>query len=237
MAASWRKAYSGAERVLALDSQGKVVRDSGVIEGLNPGGGDFGPDGRYYVGLRSSRTIMAFATGLDQAGENVVPPGIVPFPRGFAFGRDGKLFLASGIGPNGQGDNTVVVIGPDGRIVPSWRVDDPEISPLDLAIAPNDNVLVTSEWPFGAEDAITAVREYDAADGHLVRVLSPGGKAAFRKPRGLRFGPNGHLYGVARDEVVAFDFEAGECLGTAVRLSRLNGQALTLFPSESTISA
>jgi hypothetical protein len=33
----------------------------------------------------------------------------VPFPRGFAFGHDSKLFLASGIGPNGEGDDTIVV--------------------------------------------------------------------------------------------------------------------------------
>src|SRR5580658_9906509 len=44
---------SGADRVLAISSQGHVVRDTGRIEGLNPGGGVFGPDGRYFVGLRS----------------------------------------------------------------------------------------------------------------------------------------------------------------------------------------
>jgi hypothetical protein len=48
---------SGADRVVALDRDGKVVRDTGPIRGLNPGGGNFGPDGRYYVGLRSARSI------------------------------------------------------------------------------------------------------------------------------------------------------------------------------------
>jgi len=43
--------------VLALDQAGKVVRDTGVIAGLNPGGVTFGPDGRYYVGLRDARTV------------------------------------------------------------------------------------------------------------------------------------------------------------------------------------
>jgi hypothetical protein len=38
---------SGADRVLALDRNGKVVRDTGPIEGLDPGGGNFGRDGRY----------------------------------------------------------------------------------------------------------------------------------------------------------------------------------------------
>jgi hypothetical protein len=88
---------SGADRVLAISSQGRVVRDTGWIEGLNPGGGTFGPDGRYYVGLRGKRTIIALSTSLDAAMEYLLPQRVVPFPRGFAFGRDGRLLLASGI--------------------------------------------------------------------------------------------------------------------------------------------
>jgi DNA-binding beta-propeller fold protein YncE len=221
---------SGANRVLALDSHGRVVRESGPIEGLNPGGGNFGPDGRYYVGVRSARTIMAFSIRLGPTGENVLPPGIVPFPRGFAFGHDGRLFLASGTGPNGEGDDTIVGFAPGGPIQASRLVKDSELSPLDLAIAPNGNIVVSSEYPFGTSDAVTTVREYDALDGRLVRVFSPGGLAEFRKPRGLRFAPNGNLYCVAQDEVIAFDFASGECLGVMVRLPRLNGQALAFFP-------
>jgi hypothetical protein len=33
-----------------------------------------------------------------------------------------------------------------------------------------------------------------------------------------------------RDEVVAFDFTKGACLGTTVQFRRLNGQALAFFP-------
>jgi hypothetical protein len=126
---------SGTNRVLALDSRGKVVRDSGPIEALNAGGGVFGPDHRYHVGLRSARTIMAFPSGLDAPGEHVLTPGIVPFPRGFGFGRDGRLFLASGIGPNGDGDDTIVVFTPGKRTSPSVLVADRELSPLDLLIS------------------------------------------------------------------------------------------------------
>jgi hypothetical protein len=221
---------SGADRVLAISSQGLIVRDTGRIEGLNPGGGIFGPDGRYFVGLRSARTIIALSTSLDAAIEYFLPPGIVPFPRGFAFSHDGRLFLASGIGPDRQGDNIVLAFSPGTTMRPSWLVTDPELSPLDLAIAPNGNIVASSEHPFGAADAVTSVREYDAMDGHLVRVFSPGGKAEFRKPRGLRFAPNGHFYCVARDEVVAFEFASGECLGVVARLPGLNGQALAFFP-------
>ena len=220
---------SGADRVLAISSHGRIVRDTGRIEGLNPGGGNFGPDGRYFVGLRSERTIVALSTSFDAALEHVLPARVVPFPRGFAFGQDGRLFLASGIGPNGQGDNTILAFTPATPIKPSRLVADPELSPLDLAIAPNGNIVVSSERPFGAADAVTSVREYDPKDGDLVRVFSPKGKAEFRKPRGLRFAPNGVLYCVARDEVVGFDFASGECLGAIARLPRLNGQALECF--------
>ena len=77
---------------------------------------------------------------------------------------------------------------------------------------------------------MTTVREYDPLDGRLVRAFSPNGLAQFRKPRGLRFAANGNLCCVARDEVVAFDFASGECLGPIVQLPRLNGQAVTFFP-------
>jgi DNA-binding beta-propeller fold protein YncE len=221
---------SGADRIVAISSDGRMVRDTGRIEGLNPGGGNFGPDGRYFVGLRSKRTIAALSTSLDSALDHVLPFGVVPFPRGFAFGHDGRLFLASGIGPDGQGDNSILAFTPETPMQPSRLVADPELSPLDLAIAPNGNIVVSSERPFGVVDAVTSVREYDATHGRLVRVFSPIGKAEFRKPRGLRFAPNGVLYCVARDEVVAFDFASGECLGAVARLSRLNGQAVVLFP-------
>ncbi len=221
---------SGEDRVLAISSRGIVVRDSGRIENLNPGGGNFGPDGRYYVGSRTARTIVALSTSLDGAPENVLPPQVVPFPRGFAFGHDGRLFLASGIGPDGRGDNAILAFPPAAPMKPARLVADPELSPLDLAIAPNGNIVVASERPFGAVDAVTGVREYDSTDGHLVRVFSTNGKVEFRKPRGLRFAPNGLLCCVALDDVVGFDFATGECLGAIARLPRLNGQALVFFP-------
>src|SRR3984885_8414867 len=74
---------SGDDRVLALDRRGDVVRDSGRISGLDPGGGTFGPDGRYYVGMRRARTILAMPTALDGVRERLLRGGLVPFPRGF----------------------------------------------------------------------------------------------------------------------------------------------------------
>jgi hypothetical protein len=222
---------NSVDRVLALDAAGKVVRDTGVIDGLNPGGAVFGPDSRYYVTLRSARTILALPANLTEAGEHALPAGIVPFPRGFGFHADGRLFLASGIGPHGEGDNSILAFTGADRAQPVRLVaDDPELSPLDLTVAPNGHIIVSSEHPFGMPNAITTVREYDPDDGRLVRVFRAGGLAEFRKPRGLRFGPDGNLYCVGEDKVVAFDFGSGKCLGAALHLPRLNGQALVFFP-------
>jgi len=181
-------------------------------------------------GLRGERTVTEFTRRLDTLGEYVLPPNFVPFPRGFAFGHDGTLFLASGIGPGGEGDNTILALDSDRRMLPSWKVRDPELSPLDLTIAPSGNIVVSSEHPFGAANAVTTIREYDHADGRLARVLVPKYGVRFHKPRGLRFGPHARLYCVAQDEVVAFDFETGDCLGPVVTLPGLNGQALIFFP-------
>jgi hypothetical protein len=222
---------SGADRVLALDRHGRVARDSGPIPGLNPGGACFGPDGRYYLTLRGERTILAMPASLEGAREHLLSPGIVPYPRGFAFGADHRLFLSSGIGPDGMGDNVVLGFSPDDLSKPTCLVSDPGLSPLDLTVAPNGHIVVSSEHPFGSAQAVTGIREYDAADGRLVRVFSAGGSAELRKPRGLRFGPDGTLYCVARDEIVAFDFTSGRCLGPVVRYPRLNGQAVAVFPS------
>src|SRR6202050_3822193 len=222
---------SGDDRVLALDLDGNVVRDSGPIRGLDPGGAEFGPDGRYYVTMRRQRTIFALPAALDGEGEFVLPEGIVPFPRGFGFGRGGRLYLSSGIAPSGQGDNTIVVFDRSGTLRTPRLVTDPKLSPLDLKLAPNGNIVVASEWPFGAADAVPSVREYEPITGQLLRVFAPERSVGFRRPRGLRFGPDGRLYCVGEDHVVAFDFRTGRSIGPVVHLARLNGQALVLLPT------
>jgi DNA-binding beta-propeller fold protein YncE len=221
---------SGDDRVLALDMNGQVVLDSGRTAGLDPGGGIFGPDGRYMVGLRRRRTILALPPELDEEGEPLLPDGIVPFPRGFAFGAGGELYLASGVGPSGEGDNTILVFDRSLRLRIPRLVSDPELSPLDLTIAPGGNLLVSSEWPFGSPGATATVREYDPSTGRLVRVLVPEPTLEFTRPRGLRFGPGGRLCCVGRDHAVAFDFRTGKFLGVIAELRRLHGQALLFLP-------
>jgi DNA-binding beta-propeller fold protein YncE len=220
---------NGDGRVLAVDRQGVVQKDTGPIDALDPGGGVFGPDGRYYVGSRRLRTVMALPACLDGPAIPYLPQEVVPFPRGFAFAPDGRLFLASGISPSGIGENTIKVFDADGQLLAPRLVEDSQLSPLDLALAPNGNLVVSSEWPFGRSDAISSVREYDSTSGRLVRIFRPDGSILFRNPRGLRFSPDGHLCCIARDQVLSFDFESGDFSGAIVNGSDLFGQALEFF--------
>jgi hypothetical protein len=220
---------NSADRMLALDRSGRVVRDSGPRADLDPGGAVFGPDGRFYVTMRRRRTILGTSATLDGQAEPLLPDGIVPFPRGFGFGRDGSLYLASGIGPSGEGDSTILAFDPDVPTQPRRLVTDPELSPLDLTLAPNGHVVVASEFPFRAPDAVVTVREYDPASGALLRVFAPDRSMHFRQPRGLRLGPDGRLDCVGEAHAIAFDFSTGDFLGPVVRLPRLHGQALVLL--------
>ncbi len=220
---------NSADRMLAVDRSGRVVRDSGPMADLDPGGAVFGPDGRFYVTMRRRRTILGISATLDGDAEPLLPEGIVPFPRGFGFGRDGSLYLASGIGPSGEGDNTILVFDSEAPVQPRRLVTDPELSPLDLTVAPNGHIVVASESPFRAPDAVVSVREYDPASGELLRVFAPDRSVSFRQPRGLRLGRDGRLYCVGEAHAIAFDFSTGAFLGPVVRLPRLHGQALVLL--------
>jgi DNA-binding beta-propeller fold protein YncE len=131
--------------------------------------------------------------------------------------------------PSGSGEETIKIFDADAVLVTPRLVDDPQLSPLDLALAPNGNLVVSCEWPYGAADATSSVREYDSTSGRLVRVFEPDRSVLFRNPRGLRFGPDGGLYCVARDGVVCFDFATGAFMGATVELSDLFGQALAFF--------
>src|ERR1700744_4902191 len=128
---------SGTDRVLALDASAGITYDSGTVPGLNPGGANFGPDGRLYVGLPTDRSIAAFPATLAAAPDRILPADIVPFPRGFAFAPDGRLFLSSGIGPTGEGENTIVAFSSNLTVIERRLVNDPDFSPLDLLIAAN----------------------------------------------------------------------------------------------------
>jgi hypothetical protein len=123
-----------------------------------------------------------------------------------------------------------VVFDRGGALLTPHLVTDAILSPLDLKLAPNGNIVVASEWPFGAPDAVPSVREYAPLTGEHVRVFAPARSLGFRRAPGLRFGPDDRLYCVGEHHVVAFDFRTGSFAGSVVRLERLNGQALVLVP-------
>jgi DNA-binding beta-propeller fold protein YncE len=222
---------NGDDRVLLLNEGGALVASTAPMERLNPGGAAMSPDGRYCVTARTLRTVVAFAGDLSGPGVPLLPADVVAFPRGFAFSADGGLFLAAGAtGPSDVGVGVIFAISPPPERKRTPLVQDADLRPLDLTLAPNGNIVTTSEVPFGAEGATTSVREYDARTGALVRVFRPDASVRFRRPRGLRFAPDGRLFCVSRDEVVAFDFESTKMLGAVVRFEQLHGQAVEFFP-------
>ena len=132
------------------------------------------------------------------------------------------------MGPSGEGENTIAVFGRGGALRTPRLVDDPELSPLDLTVAANGNIVVSSEWPYASRHALASVREYDPSTGRLIRVLAVDPAVRFARPRGLRFGSDGRLYCVGQDHVVSFAFATGRFAGVVAHLQRLNGQALVL---------
>src|ERR1700761_9689194 len=62
---------SGADRIVALDAGGQVVRATSTIPGLNPGGGVFGSDGRYYVGSPDARNLNRIPPNIAAHGQFV----------------------------------------------------------------------------------------------------------------------------------------------------------------------
>ena len=119
---------SGPDRILALNQAGVVTRDSGSLDGLDPGGAIFGPEDRLYVTLRRRGTVLALPASLDDQGMALLPDQVVPFPRGICFGFDGRFYLSSGIGPRGEGQNTTAVFSQDGALIEARLVEDPEFS-------------------------------------------------------------------------------------------------------------
>ena len=147
----------GDDRVLALDRLGDMVRDSGQI-----------PDWIRAAHVRARWSLLRHDApsaddtrhACDSRWGSTTASACWhrSAPRGFGFGRDGRLYLASGVAPAGEGDNTIVVFNLSQRGT-RRLVADPELSPLDLTIAPNGHIVVGSEFPFGAPDAVTAVRD------------------------------------------------------------------------------
>jgi hypothetical protein len=226
---------NGDGRLLRFDSRtGTFLGTFASQAGLNPGGGLFGPNGDYFVDARSRAAIARFDGATGAFLGDFIPAGLVAFPRGFRFGPNGDLYFANGADPaTGGGGGSVLKFDAQGNLLNRSFITDPALSPLALIIAPDGNILITSEFPFGAANSVGTVREYDPNTGALVRVydagLGPDGQPILSRPRGLVVGPDGSLYvsSTGNGTVVRFDLATGAYLGTFASFPGLNGQAVT----------
>ena len=227
---------NGDNRILTLDAQtGSFLGAWPLVDGLDPGGGKFGWDGRYYVGSRTQKSLIAFDPSGHSGPSTFVPGGFVAFPRGVAISRAGPLYLASGTDPvTGEGQNTILRFDHAGRLDESFKVADAELSPLDMEIGPNDSLLAASEFPFNHPRAVTTVREYDTQTGHLLRVFDAGvdshGRRITTHPRGIAVGPDDGLYASGADNVVRYDLATGRFDRVVVESSDILIQSVIFIP-------
>ncbi|MGA8354007.1 MAG: hypothetical protein WB698_07570 [Solirubrobacteraceae bacterium] len=184
--------------------------------------------------------VLAFNAEGELVGAFSDDPRIVD-PRGLCIDPSGTLIYLNSVdrmlaldhsgrvvhdsGPMTDLDPGGAVFGPDGCFYVTMRR---RRTILGIS-ATLDGHAEPSESPFRAPNAVVTVREYDPASGDLVRVFAPDRSVNFRQPRGLRLGPDGHLYCVGEAHAIAFDFSTGDFLGPVVRLPRLHGQALVLL--------
>jgi DNA-binding beta-propeller fold protein YncE len=227
---------NGDDRILKFEAgSGKLLGSLSFRPGLNPGGGKFGWDGRYYVGSRSEKSVIAFDVAGEPEPSIFVPGSFVKFPRGLAASASGAMYVASGTHPTtGEGQNTILRFDRDGHLDESFKVNDPELSPLDIEVGPNGNLLSASEVPFGDTNAIATVREYDKSTGELVRVFDagrrPDGQRVSRLPRGITIGPDGALYSSGADNVVRYDFQSGRFDRVVVESQDILVQSIIFVP-------
>jgi DNA-binding beta-propeller fold protein YncE len=227
---------NGDNRILTLDAKtGSFIGAWPLVEDLDPGGGKFGWDGRYYVGSRAQKSLIAFDPSGHRGPSTFLPGGFVAFPRGLAISRAGPLYWASGTNPvTGEGLNTILRFDHAGHLDESFKVADAELSPLDMEMGPNDNVLSASEFPFNHPGAVTTVREYDTQSGHLLRVFDAGkdrhGRRITRMPRGITVGPDGGLYASGADNVVRYDLATGRFDRVILESADIRIQSIIFIP-------
>jgi hypothetical protein len=219
--------------VWLLDFDGAVLAQIGLPAGLNPGGGAFGPDGMYYIGSRSLRSIEQVDLAARRYCGRALTLDGISFPRGFAVLDDGSFVVASGTHPVlGGGRRAVFRYDRKGKRESDAFVDDPLLDPLDLAVR-DAYMYVTSEAPLGADDAIVSLRRYDARNGTPAGAWSSEDTPAFgklRKPRGITFANDGTLLLCAQNCVLGVDVTTFGRAWLVAEDDRLAGQSLALGP-------
>ena len=141
---------NGDDKLIVFDAKsGNYFGELASVPGLNPGGSKFGRDGRYYVGSRSKKTVVAIDVFGQTPPETFIPGTYVKFPRGLAAAPNGDFYLASGTDPaTGEGENTILRFTEDGKLDETFKVADRDLSPTDTEVAPSGNLLSASEHPF-----------------------------------------------------------------------------------------
>jgi len=220
---------SAAAWLLTLD--GAALARIDLPAGLDPGGGAFGNGDLYYVGSRSQRSIERVDLAARRyLGRALTLDGIA-FPRGFAPLRDGGFIVASGTHPrSGAGRRALFRYDADGRLDQNVFVDDPLLDPLDLALR-EGYVYVTSEFPFGKENAAVSLRRYEARSGASAGAWSAENTPAFarvRNPRGIAFSGDGRLLICAQNCVLAVDVSTIGSANIVAQDDNLAGQSLAL---------
>ena len=215
--------------VWLLGFDGSVVAQIELPANTDPGGGAFAPDGTYYIGSRSHRTIEKVdLTARRYCGRALMLDGIL-FPRGFAV-VDGGFIVASGTHPVlGGGRRALFRYDRNGKIENDAFVDDPLLDPLDLAVH-DGYIYVTSEYPFGDPHAAVSLRRYDAQTGAAAGAWSSENTPVFgqvRKPRGIAFDGSTLLL-CAQNCVLAVDITRLGRGWFVAEDDRLAGQSLAL---------
>jgi hypothetical protein len=215
--------------LLALD--GTPLARIELPAGLDPGGGAFGTGDAYYVGSRSQRSIYQVDLGARRYLERALGLDGIAFPRGFAPLSDGGFIVASGTHPvSGEGRRALFCYDANGKLDRDVFVDDPLLDPLDLALR-NGYVYVTSEFPFGKDDAVVSLRRYDARSGARAGTWSAENTPAFagvRKPRGIAFAGDDLLFMCAQNCVLALDVRTFGTARVVAEDNDLAGQSLAL---------
>src|SRR5579863_1058038 len=139
--------------VWLLGFDGSAIARIEVPSGLDPGGGVFGSDGMYYVDSRSQSSLHKVDLATRRyCGQALSLEGIL-FPRGCAILGDGRFVVASGTHPaRGGGRRALLLYNREGALEDDSFVVDPQLDPLDVVLR-DDDLYVTSEFPFGATDA------------------------------------------------------------------------------------
>jgi hypothetical protein len=217
--------------VWLLELDGKPIARIDLPAALEPGGGAFGAGARYYIGSRSQRAIYEVDLAARRyCGEALVLDGIA-FPRGFAVLDDGEFIVASGTHPaTGEGRRALFRYDAGGKLEEEVFVDDRQLDPLDLVLR-DGYVYVTSEFPFGKDDATVSLRRYDAQSGAGAGVWSAENTAAFaemQKPRGIAFADDGTAFICAQNCVLAVDVTTFGTANIVARDDKLAGQSLAL---------